>query len=243
MLTVNSWTWNCWNRFHAVASFPLIVPYMTLQRLHPFVTKSWTKSPINSMDMPPKSPFGLYMDQSRVSRRTRNLVFNIDTLLTTTILSWFPPRDLKMSSIAVLALKLGVHVLNTLWKVGLCGKCEAPTPVGHVQRQISHWEASSWKILQVTKVFLVPPPACMNTSFCLDVSNILVKTLSWQLFNRSCWSKWESWSHWRLVNLSLQQSNSVFNFDHCSSVKQYFRIWLIRLFKLFHWEGCINNAK
>jgi hypothetical protein len=58
-------------------------------------------------------------------------------------LSQFPPRDLKMSSIAVLALKLGIHVLNTLWKVYPCGKCEAPTPVGHVQWQISPQEASS----------------------------------------------------------------------------------------------------
>ncbi len=48
-----------------------------------------------------------------------------------------------MSSIAVLALKLGIHVLNTLWKVRPCGKCEAPTTVGHVQRQISPQEASS----------------------------------------------------------------------------------------------------
>jgi hypothetical protein len=29
----------------------------------------------------------------------------------------------------------------------------------------------------------------------------------------------ENWSHWELVNLSLQQSNSVFNFDHCSLMK------------------------
>jgi hypothetical protein len=56
------------------------------------------------MNMPPKHISGLYMDQSHVARRTRNLVFNIDTLLTTTILSCFPPRDLKMSSIAVLVL-------------------------------------------------------------------------------------------------------------------------------------------
>jgi hypothetical protein len=48
-----------------------------------------------------------------------------------------------MSSIAALALKLGIHVLNTLWKVCPCGKCEAPTPVGHVQWQISPREASS----------------------------------------------------------------------------------------------------
>jgi hypothetical protein len=116
---------------------------MTLQRLRPVVTGSWMKSPINGMDMPPKSLSGLYMDQSRVSRRTRNSVFNIDTSLTTTILSRFPPRDLKMSSIAVLALELGIHVLNTLWKVRPSGKCEAPTPVGHVQWQISPREASS----------------------------------------------------------------------------------------------------
>jgi hypothetical protein len=70
-------------------------------------------------------------------------VFNIDTSSTTTILSQFPPRDLKMSSIAVLAVNLGVQVLNTLWKVGPCGKCEAPTPIGHVQWQISPQEASS----------------------------------------------------------------------------------------------------
>ncbi len=177
------------------------------------------KSPINSMDMPPKRLSGLYMDQSCVSRRTRNSVFNIDTLLTTTILSRFPPKDLKMSSIAVLALKLGVQVLNTLWKVHLCGKCEAPTPVGHVQWQISPREASSLKNLQVTKIFPVPPPACMNTSFCLDVSSILVKILNWPLFNQSCRSKWESWSHWQRVNLSLQQSNTIFNFDHCSLVR------------------------
>ncbi len=158
------------------------------------------------MDMPPKSIPGLYMDQSRVSRRTRNLVFNIDTSLTTTILSWFPSRDLKMSSIAVLVLKLGIHFLNTLWKVHPCGKCEAPLPVGHVQWQILPREACSWKILQVTNVFPVPLPACMNTYFYLDVSSVLVKRLNWPLFNQSCWSKWESWSHWQSVNLSLQQS-------------------------------------
>ncbi len=133
-----------------------------------------------------------------------------------------------MSSIAVLALKLGVHVLNTLWKVYPCGKCEALTPVGHVQRQISPREASSWKILQLTKAFPVPPPACMNTNFCLDVSSILVKRLKWPSFNWSCWSKWKSWSYLQLVNLSLQQSNSVFNFDHCSLVKWYFQLWWIR---------------
>jgi hypothetical protein len=37
-----------------------------------------------------------------------------------------------MSSIALHALKLGNHVLKTLWKVQPCRKCEAPTPVGHV---------------------------------------------------------------------------------------------------------------
>jgi hypothetical protein len=41
-----------------------------------------------------------------------------------------------LSSIAVLALKLGVCVLNTLWKVRPCGKGEPPTPVGHVHQQI-----------------------------------------------------------------------------------------------------------
>ncbi len=46
--------------------------------------------------------------------------------------SIFPPSDLNISSIAVPALKLGVHVLKTLWKVWPYGKCKAPTPVGHV---------------------------------------------------------------------------------------------------------------
>ncbi len=133
-----------------------------------------------------------------------------------------------MSSIAVLALKLGVHVLNTLWKVCPCGKWEAPTPVGHVQRHISPQEASSWKFLQVTKVFPVPLPACMSTSFFLDVLSILVKILNWPSFNQSCWSKWESWSHWQLMNLSLQQSNMGLNFDHCSLVRRYSWFWQIR---------------
>jgi hypothetical protein len=40
---------------------------------------------------------------------------------------------LNISSIAVPALKLGVHVLKTLWKVQPCGKCKTPTSVGYVQ--------------------------------------------------------------------------------------------------------------
>jgi hypothetical protein len=64
------------------------------------------------------------MDQSCVSRRTRKSVLNMETLSTTTILSQFPPRDLNMSSIAVLALKNGNHVLKTLRKVQPCGKCD-----------------------------------------------------------------------------------------------------------------------
>ncbi len=46
-----------------------------------------------------------------------------------------------------------------------CGKCEAPTPVGHVQWQISFCLAKSSKILHVTEIFPVPPPACKNTNF------------------------------------------------------------------------------
>ncbi len=92
-------------------------------------------------------------------------MLNIETSLTTTILSEFPLSDLNMSSIAVPALKLGVHVLKTLWKVWPCGKCKAPTLVGHVQQQISLHKANSSKTLHVTKVFPVPPPACSNTSF------------------------------------------------------------------------------
>ncbi len=79
MLAINSWTWTHWNQFRLVALLPLTVPYMTLQRLRPVVTRSWMKSPIISMDTPPKRIVGLYMDRSRVSRRTRNAVFNIDT--------------------------------------------------------------------------------------------------------------------------------------------------------------------
>ncbi len=35
ILTVNSFTWNCWNRLRAVPSLPLTVPYITLQRSRP----------------------------------------------------------------------------------------------------------------------------------------------------------------------------------------------------------------
>jgi hypothetical protein len=67
----------------------------------------------------------------------------METSSTTTIFNRFPPSDLNISSIAVPALKLGVHVLKTLWKVWPCGKCEAPTPAGHVQQQISFCLANS----------------------------------------------------------------------------------------------------
>jgi hypothetical protein len=59
-----------------------------------------------------------------------------------------------MSSLAVPALKLGVHVLKTLWKVWPCSKCEAPTPVGHVQQQISSRKANSSKNYMCQRFFL-----------------------------------------------------------------------------------------
>ncbi len=137
MLTVNSFTKCCWNRLHAVPLLSLTVPYITLQRSGQVVTGSWMKSPIKSMDMPPNVWSELYIDCSLVSIRTRNCALNMETSSTMTIFSWFPPRDLNISSLAVPALKLGVHVLKTLWKVWHCGKCNAPTLVGHVQQQIS----------------------------------------------------------------------------------------------------------
>jgi hypothetical protein len=70
--------------------------------------------------------------------------------------------DWNISCIAVPALKLGVHVLKTLWKFHPCGKCNAPTLVGHMQQQISLRKVNSSKILHVTKIFPVPPPACNN---------------------------------------------------------------------------------
>ncbi len=157
---------NCWNRLCAVPSLPLTVPYITLQRSRPVVTGSWMKSPIKSMDMPPNIWSGLYIDRSLVSNKTRNYALNMETSSTTTIFNWFLLNDLNISSIAVPALKLGVHVLKTLWKVCPCGKCKAPTPVGHAQWQISFCLANSSKILHVTKVFPAPP-ACNNTNFCV----------------------------------------------------------------------------
>ncbi len=72
------------------------------------------KSPIKSMDMPPNVWSGLYIDQSLVSNRTRNCALSMETSFTMTIFNRFPPSDLNISSIAVPALKLGVHVLKTL---------------------------------------------------------------------------------------------------------------------------------
>ncbi len=83
--------------------------------------------------MPPNVWSGLYIDQSLVSNGTRNCALNMETSSTTTIFKRFPPSDLNISSIAVPALKPGVHDLKTLWKVWPCGKCEVPTPVGQVQ--------------------------------------------------------------------------------------------------------------
>jgi hypothetical protein len=100
------------------------------------------------------------MGQSCVSRRTRSCVLIMETLSPTTNLIQFPPRDFNMSFIALLALKLGDHVLKTLWKVWPCGKCETLTPIGHVQQQISQHKANSSKNLHVAKVCPVPPPAC-----------------------------------------------------------------------------------
>ena len=90
MFAVNSWTWNFWKRFHALASLPLTVPYIALQWSRPVVTGSWTKSPMNNMDIPPNGLSGSYIDWSHVSRRTMKLVLNMDTSSTTTILSRFP---------------------------------------------------------------------------------------------------------------------------------------------------------
>ena len=87
---------------------------------------------IKRTDMPPNVWSGLYIDQSLVSNRTRHCALSMETSSTTIIFNQFPPSNLNISSIAVAALKLGVHVLKTLWKVQPCGKCEAPTPVGHV---------------------------------------------------------------------------------------------------------------
>jgi hypothetical protein len=114
----------------------------------------------------------LYTDHSLVSKRTRNCMLNMEASSTMTIFNCFPPSDLTISSIAVLALKLDVHVLKTLWKVWPCGKCKAPTPDGQVQCQISLREVNSSKYLHVTKVFPVPPPAWSNTSYCVKVSSV-----------------------------------------------------------------------
>ncbi len=125
--------------------------------------------------MPPNVWSGLYIDQSLVSNRTWNCAFSMETSSTMIIFNQFPPSDLNISSIAVPALKLGVHVLKTLWKVQPCSKCKAPTLVGHVHQQISFCLANSSKILHVTKVFPVPPPVCNNTNFCVEVSSISTK--------------------------------------------------------------------
>ncbi len=125
--------------------------------------------------MPPNVWSGLYIDRCIVSNRTRNCALSMETSSTTTICNQIPPSDLNISSIAVPALELGVRVLKTLWKVWPCGKCKAPTPVGHVHQQISFHPVNSSKILHVTKVFPVPPPACNNTNFCVRVSSMSTK--------------------------------------------------------------------
>ncbi len=94
ILTVNSYTQNCWNRLGAVPLLPLTVPYITLQRSCPVVTGSWMKSPIKSMDMPPNVWSGLYIDWSLVSNRTRNCALNMETSSTTTILNFISPGQL-----------------------------------------------------------------------------------------------------------------------------------------------------
>ncbi len=228
ILTINSFTQNCWNRLHAGPSLPLTVQYITLQRSHPVVTVSWMKSPIKSMDMPPNVQSELYIDCSFVSNRIRNCALNMETSSTTTIFNWFPPSDLNISSIAVPALKLGVHVLKTLWKVQPCGKCNAPTPVGHVQWQISLPLANSSKILHLTNVFPVPPPACNNANFCVEVSSISTKIPFCSLFNLFSESKWKTVFHWSSVNPSLWSIKIAFKLFHCLSVK---------------WHNCIVSMK
>ncbi len=235
ILTVHSFTHNCWNRLCAVPSLPLTVPYITLQRLRPVVTGSWMKSPIKSMDMPSNVWSDLYIDQSLVSNRTWNYVLNMETSSTMTIFNWLPPSDLNISSMAVPALKLGVHVLKTLWKVQLCGKCNAPTPVGHVQWQISFCLANSSKILHVTKVFPVPPPACNYTNFCVEVSSISTKNPNFSSFNLFSESKWKTVFHWSSVNPSLWSIKIAFKLFHCSSVKWYNCIVSMRYSNCFLW--------
>jgi hypothetical protein len=56
----------------------------------------------------------VYIARSHEIKRTKNCMLNMDTSSTTMILSLLPPRDVRILSIAVLALKSGVHVLNTL---------------------------------------------------------------------------------------------------------------------------------
>ena len=69
---------------------------------------------MNNMDMPPNGFSGLYIAQSREFKRTKTCMLNMDTSSTTMILSLLPPKDVHISSIAVLALKSGVRILNTL---------------------------------------------------------------------------------------------------------------------------------
>ncbi len=91
ILTVNSFTRNCWNSLRALPSLPLTVPYITLQRSRPVVTGSWMKSPIKRMDMPPNVWSDVYIDRSLLSKRTRNCALNMETLSITTIFNWLPP--------------------------------------------------------------------------------------------------------------------------------------------------------
>ncbi len=88
------------------------MPYIKLQRSRPFVTGSWMKSPIKSMDMPPNVWSDLNIDQSLVSNRTRNWVLNMETSSTTTIFNWFPPSDLNISLLQYLHLNL----VSMSWK-------------------------------------------------------------------------------------------------------------------------------
>ncbi len=219
ILTVNSLTWKCWNRSHAVPLLPLTVPYITPQRSCPVVKESWKKSPIKSVDMPPKMWSELYNDDNVVSKKRSNCILDMETSSTMTILGWFPPSDLNMTFIAVPALKLGANVLKTLWKVWPCGKCKAPTPVGHVQRQISLRKANSSKKLHVTKIFPFPQPACSNTSFYVNVSRISTKIPNCSSFYLLSESKLEAVFHLSSAKPSLWSNNITFKLFDCSSVK------------------------
>ncbi len=77
------------------------------------------------------------------------------------------------------------------------------------------------KTLHVTKFFPVPPPACNNTNFCVEVSSISTKIPNCSSFNLFSLSKWKTIFHWSSVNPSLLSMKIAFKLFYCSSVKWY----------------------